>query len=126
LFVVFKKDMNTKPKLPKIEYWLLTSRSRDYERYEPHLVRWKRRLADGRPRMRSVTQSGAASFNFVIWMVCCLVTILGVIKAAHSEQPLLWLAVWPIPVTLACTIFIFFRQGFHFEDGVLVLGRRAN
>jgi hypothetical protein len=39
---------------------------------------------------------------------------------------MLWLAVWPAPVVLACTIFAFFRQGFHFEDKVLVLGRQRN
>jgi hypothetical protein len=49
--------------------------------------------------------------------------ILGVIKAAYSEQPLLWLAVWP-SVALVSTIFIFVGQGFHFRNGVLVLGRR--
>jgi hypothetical protein len=42
----------------------------------------------------------------------------------YSEQPLFWLAVWPAPVALACTIFIFFRQGFHFQNGMLILGRR--
>jgi len=82
--------------------------------------------AKGNPvlRIRSMTQLGAASLESTIWIVSCLVAILGLFKAAHSKQPLLWLAVWPAPVTLASTIFIFFRQGFHFEDGVLVLGRR--
>jgi hypothetical protein len=77
-------------------------------------------------KIRLVTQSGAAGLEFIIWIVSCLVAILGLCKAAHSEQPLLWLAVWPIPVTLACTTFIFVREGFHFQDGVLVLGRRRN
>ena len=71
-----------------------------------------------------MAESGAASFESIIWILSCLTTVLGVILAAHSTQPLLWLAVWPVPVTLACTIFILFRQGFHLEDGVLVLGRR--
>ena len=71
-----------------------------------------------------MAESGAASFESIIWILSCLTTVLGVILAAHSPQPLLWLAVWPVPVTLACTIFILFRQGFHLEDGVLVLGRR--
>ena len=74
-------------------------------------------------KIRSVTQSGAARLESIIWIVSCLVAILGLFEAAHSEQPLLWLAVWPIPVALACTTFIFFREGFHFQDGVLVLGR---
>jgi hypothetical protein len=59
-----------------------------------------------------------------IWIASYLLVILGVVKAAYSEQPLLWLAVWPVPIALASTIFIFFRQGFHFQNGVLVLGRR--
>jgi hypothetical protein len=73
---------------------------------------------------RSLTQSGAASLESIIWIVSCLVVILGLIKAGHSEQPLFWLAIWPFPVALACTVFIFVRQGVHFEGGVLVLGRR--
>jgi hypothetical protein len=59
-----------------------------------------------------------------IWIASYLLAILGLAKAASSEQSLLWLAVWPAPVALASTIFIFFRQGFHFQNGVLVLGRR--
>jgi hypothetical protein len=57
-------------------------------------------------------------------MVSCVVVILGLIKAAYSEQPLIWLAIWPFPVAIASTILIFVRQGCHFERGVLVLGRR--
>ena len=60
------------------------------------------------------------------WIASCLLVILGLIHAERSEQPMLWLAVWPAPVVLACTIFAFFRQGFHFEDKVLVLGRQRN
>ena len=75
-------------------------------------------------RTRPLIQSGAASLESIIWIVSCLVAILGLIKAAHSEQPVFWLAVWPFPVAVACTIFIFVRQGFHFEGAVLVLGRR--
>ena len=84
--------------------------------------------AKGNPvlRIRSMTQLGAAGLESTIWIVSCLVAILGLFKAAHSEQPLLWLAAWPIPVTLACTIFIFVREGFHFRNGVLVLGRQRN
>ena len=72
---------------------------------------------------RPSTQSGAASLESIIWMVSCLAVTLGLIKAGQSEQPLFWLAIWPFPVALACTIFIFVRQGFHFEAGMLVLGR---
>jgi hypothetical protein len=75
-------------------------------------------------RIRSVAQSGAVGVQASIWIASYLLAILGLVKAVYSEQPLLWLAVWPAPVALASTIFIFFRQGFHFRNGVLVLGRR--
>jgi hypothetical protein len=58
-----------------------------------------------------------------IWIACCLLTILGLAKAAASEQPFLWMALWPAPVVIAFTVFTFLRQGFHFKDGVLILGR---
>jgi hypothetical protein len=75
-------------------------------------------------RIRSVAQRGAVSVEASAWVVSYLLVILGLVKAAYSEQPLFWLAVWPAPVALASTIFIFFREGFHFQNGVLVLGRR--
>jgi hypothetical protein len=75
-------------------------------------------------RIRSVAQRGAVSVEACIWIASYLLAILGLIKAAYSHHPLLWLAVWPAPVALASTIFIFFRQGFRFQDGVLVFGRR--
>jgi len=71
-----------------------------------------------------VAQRGAVSVEATILIASYLLAILGLVKAVYSEQPLLWLAVWPAPVALASTIFIFFRQGFHFRNGVLVLGRR--
>jgi hypothetical protein len=61
-------------------------------------------------RIKSVAQRGAVSVQGCIWIAGYLLAILGLVKAAYSEQPLLWLAVWPAPVALACTIFIFFRQ----------------
>jgi hypothetical protein len=63
-------------------------------------------------------------YDFIVWIGSCLAAILGLAKAALSEQPIFWLAVWPMPVTFASMVFVFFRQGFHLEDGVLVLGRR--
>ena len=75
-------------------------------------------------RIRSVAQRGAVSVEAIIWIASYLLAILGLVKAAYCEQPLLWLAVWPAPIALVCTIFIFFRQGFRFQNGVLILGRR--
>jgi hypothetical protein len=77
-------------------------------------------------RTSSVAQRGAVSVEACIWIAGCLLAILGVVKAAFSAQPLFWLAVWPAPVALVSTIFIFLRQGFHFQNGVLVLGRRRD
>ena len=74
--------------------------------------------------LRSVAQRGTVNVQASIWTASFLLAILGLIKAAYSEQPLFWLAVWTAPVALACMIFIFLRQGFHFQNGVLILGRR--
>jgi uncharacterized membrane protein len=100
--------------------------ARPFERYGRQTSRRKRGLTDLSQASRSITQSGSVGFMSIVGMVSGLVAILGLVKAAHSEQPLFWLAVWPAPVTLAYIVFIFFREGFHFEDGVLVLGRRRN
>jgi hypothetical protein len=71
-------------------------------------------------------QYGGVNIEASIWIASYLLAILGLIKAAYSEQPLLWLAAWPAPIVLVCTIFVFFREGFHFRNGVLFLGRRRN
>ena len=71
-------------------------------------------------------QCGSVTIETSIWIASYLLAILGLVKAAYSEQPLLWLAVWPAPIALVSTIFIFFREGFHFRNGVLFLGRRRN
>jgi hypothetical protein len=80
--------------------------------------RWKRKT--------NAVSSGAASFGSIVWMVSGVAIILGLLHAARTEQPLLWVAVWPAPVALACTVLTFLRQGFHFEDGVLVLGQAGS
>ena len=71
-----------------------------------------------------MAQHGAVNVEASIWIASYLLAILGVVKAAYSEQPLFWPGVWPAPIALVCTIFIFFRQGFRFQNGVLILGRR--
>jgi hypothetical protein len=73
---------------------------------------------------RSTLQRNSVRVDAVVWIASCLVTILGLAKAATSEQPFLWVALWPAPVVFASTVFTFVRQGFHVQDGVLVLGRR--
>src|SRR5260370_41925303 len=73
--------------------------------------------------IRSLAQPGAMSVG--IWIGSGVLAILGLVQAVHSAQPFLWLAIWPAPVTLLSTIFIFLSQGFHFRNGVLVLGRRT-
>ena len=73
---------------------------------------------------RPLEQRSPASCEYVVWALSCFIAVLGLVKAGSGERHLFWLMVWPVPVTIACTIFIFVRQGFHFKDGVLVLGRR--
>jgi hypothetical protein len=58
-----------------------------------------------------------------IWIVSFALVVLGVVKAAYSEHPLFWLAIWPAPIVLISTITVFLRKGFHYRNGVLVLGR---
>jgi hypothetical protein len=72
---------------------------------------------------RLATQSGGVTIETSVWIVSYLFAVLGLVRAAYSENPLVWLAVWPAPVALISTIFIFSRQGFHYRDGLLVLGR---
>ena len=73
---------------------------------------------------RTMVQRSGIRVDAVVWTASCLLTILGLAKAAASEQPVLWVALWPAPVVLASTVFTFLRQGFHFQDGMLTLGRR--
>ena len=73
-----------------------------------------------------MAQRGAVSVEATILIASYLLAILGLVKAVYSEQPLLWLAVWPAPIVLVSTIFFFFREGFHFRNGMLFLGRRRN
>ena len=74
--------------------------------------------------LRPIDQRSGMRVDAVVLIACCLLTVLGLAKAAVSEQPFLWLALWPAPVVIASTVFTFLRQGFHFQDGVLILGRR--
>lgn len=59
-----------------------------------------------------------------IWVVSFALVILGVTKAAYSSESTVWLAIWPTPLVLIWTITAFLRQGWHYRNGVLVLGRR--
>jgi succinate dehydrogenase hydrophobic anchor subunit len=67
-----------------------------------------------------------ANLEAGIWIVTYVLALVGLVNAAYSEEPVVWLAIWPAPIVLVSTIFIFFRQGFHFRNGLLVLGRRRN
>lgn len=68
---------------------------------------------------------GAANREWAIWTVSWLIVVIGLLKAGYSEHHLFWLMVWPVPIAIACTICVFVRQGFHFKDGLLVLGRNG-
>jgi hypothetical protein len=58
-----------------------------------------------------------------IWVISLTLVILGMTKAAYSSEPMVWLTIWPAPLVLISTITTFLRQGCHYRDGVLVLGR---
>jgi hypothetical protein len=76
--------------------------------------------------IRSLAQRGVMSVEVGIWIGSGVLAILGLVQAVHSAQHLLWLAIWPAPVTLLSTIFVFLSQGYYFRNGVLVLGRRTS
>jgi hypothetical protein len=105
LFVVLKKEnMNTEDRFFHLSEW----------------ASWRRK------REPKPVSGAAAGLESIVWIVSFVLMILGLLHAAQTEQPLLWIAVWPAPVALACTILMFVRKGFHFEDGVLVLGQTGS
>jgi hypothetical protein len=73
---------------------------------------------------RSAAQCGSLTIEACVWIVSSVLVALGVVKAAYSAEPLLWLTIWPAPIVFTSTVIIFLRQGFHYRDGVFVLGRR--
>src|ERR1700758_1939964 len=62
----------------------------------------------------------------LVWLSILLLALLGVIVAASSKTPVIWMLVWPAPLILIFTTARFIREGFHKRDGVLVLGRRGS
>jgi hypothetical protein len=61
-----------------------------------------------------------------IWVVSFGLVIFGMVKAAYSSESIVWLTIWPAPLVLISTITAFLRQGCHYRDGVLVLGRHRH
>jgi len=61
----------------------------------------------------------------LLWLLILVLALLGVIVAAISETPVIWMLVWPAPLILIFTTARFVREGYHERDGVLVLGRRV-
>jgi hypothetical protein len=61
----------------------------------------------------------------LLWLSILLLALLGVIVAASSKTPVIWMLVWPAPLILIFTAARFIREGYHKRDGVLVLGRRG-
>ena len=61
----------------------------------------------------------------LVWLSILLLALSGVIVAASSKTPVIWMLVWPAPLILIFTTARFIREGYHKRDGVLVLGRRA-
>ena len=61
----------------------------------------------------------------VLWLLILLLALLGAIVAAVSKTPVIWMLVWPAPLVVIFTTARFVREGYHKQDGVLVLGRRV-
>jgi hypothetical protein len=61
----------------------------------------------------------------VLWLLILLLALLGAIVAAVSKTPVIWMLVWPAPLIVIFTTARFVREGYHKQDGVLVLGRRV-
>jgi hypothetical protein len=61
----------------------------------------------------------------LLWLIILVLALLGVIVAAGSKTPVIWMLVWPAPLILIFTTARFVREGYHERDGVLVLGRRV-
>jgi hypothetical protein len=69
-------------------------------------------------------ERGLSNGLSLLWLSILLLALLGVIVAASSKAPVVWMLVWPAPLILIFTTARFIREGFHKRDGVLVLGRR--
>jgi len=61
----------------------------------------------------------------LVWLSILLLAFLGVIVAASSKTPVIWMLIWPTPLILIFTAARFISEGYHRRDGVLVLGRRG-
>jgi hypothetical protein len=59
----------------------------------------------------------------VLWLLILVLALLGVIVAAISSAPVIWMLAWPAPLIVIFTAGRFIAEGFHRRDGVLVLGR---
>jgi hypothetical protein len=71
--------------------------------------------------VRRPKSNHATAFSLLV----LLLALLGVIVAALSEAPIIWMLIWPAPMVLIFTAARFIREGVHKRDGVLVLGRPA-
>jgi hypothetical protein len=71
--------------------------------------------------VRRPRSNHATAFSLLV----LLLALLGVIVAALSEAPIIWMLIWPTPLVLIFTAARFVREGVHKRDGVLVLGRPA-
>jgi hypothetical protein len=85
------------------------------------------RIMDGgRCEAQVVTPAKRAGGTSVIGtafsLFVLLLVVLGVIVAACSGEPTLWMLCWPAPLVVIFTVLNFVRQGYHKRDGLLVLG----
>jgi hypothetical protein len=65
---------------------------------------------------------GTSVIGTVFSLFVLLLVVLGVIVAACSGEPTVWMLCWPAPLVVIFTVLNFIRQGYHKRDGLLVLG----
>ena len=65
---------------------------------------------------------GTSVIGTVFSLFVLLLVVLGVILAACSREPILWMLRWPAPLVVIFTVLNFIRHGYHKRDGLLVLG----
>jgi hypothetical protein len=58
-------------------------------------------------------------------LLVLVLALLGVMVAGRSQAPIISILVWPTPLVLVFTAARFIHEGFHWRDGVFVLGRPA-
>ena len=75
-----------------------------------------------RSASRRISPYDRSKIGTVFSLFVLLLVVLGVIVAACSGEPTVWMLCWPAPLVVIFTVLNFIRQGYHKRDGLLVLG----